>query len=95
MKDNLVSDDMRFPEHQVNASNEEEENEDEGYEKLKPSQNFDTLNESVWATLKRDILRIKTKLFVVIVPFTDKEKEKELRHWDLWGPFLFCLLLGM
>lgn len=54
-----------------------------------------TLHEPVYATLKRDLIRIKNKLVIVILPITSKEKEKELRHWDLWGPFLFCLLLGL
>ena len=78
MKDDLISDDMRFEE---NIKDQE--------------QSINTLHESVWTTLSRDFIRIKNKLFVVIIPFTSKEKEKELRHWDLWGPFLFCILFGL
>jgi hypothetical protein len=30
---------------------------------------------------------------VVIVPYMTEEKIKELKHWDLWGPFLLCSFL--
>jgi hypothetical protein len=32
---------------------------------------------------------------VVAVFSSNEEKQKELRQWDLWGPFIVCLLLGM
>ena len=32
---------------------------------------------------------------VVAVPTSNEEKQKELRQWDLWGPFIVCLLLGI
>jgi len=86
MKDELLSDDLRFENNKTSTDKQLEDNK---------SPDYNTLNESVWTTLQRDLVRIKNKLFVVIVPFTSKEKEKELRHWDLWGPFLFCLLFGM
>jgi hypothetical protein len=82
MKTTLLDDDLRFNENMT---------------KLKTEINtidYNTLNESICTTLARDLNRIKTKLFIVIVPFSSKEKERELRHWDLWGPFLICLLLG-
>lgn len=31
---------------------------------------------------------------VVAIPTTVEEKKKELREWDLWGPFIICLVLG-
>jgi len=33
----------------------------------------------------------------VINPFKqveDTDKRKEIRNWDLWGPFFFCLILA-
>ena len=42
-------------------------------------------------------MRIWSKLKIVINPIakvdTD-EKRKEIRNWDLWGPFFFCLMLA-
>ena len=41
--------------------------------------------------------RIWQKLRIVINPFAKvdtEEKRKEIRNWDLWGPFFFCLMLA-
>jgi hypothetical protein len=35
------------------------------------------------------------KMKVVIVPYVSDDKVKELKYWDLWGPFLMCLVLGL
>lgn len=46
---------------------------------------------------KRDLMRIWEKLRIVINPFTQpntEQKRKEIRNWDLWGPFFFCLILA-
>ena len=43
----------------------------------------------------RDLKRIYLKMRVVIVPYVNEEKVKELKQWDLWGPFVMCLLLGL
>ena len=32
---------------------------------------------------------------VVAVLTSNEEKQKELRQWDLWGPFIICLILGI
>ena len=56
---------------------------------------IDTLTEPVWETIKRDIMMIWVKLTYVMVPRTMiKEKAKQLRDWDLWGPLVLCLLLS-
>lgn len=34
------------------------------------------------------------KLKVVALPTSSEEKQKELKQWDLWGPFIICLVLG-
>ena len=56
---------------------------------------FDTLTEPVWETIKRDLYMIWVKLTYVMVPRTMiKEKAKQLRDWDLWGPLILCLSLS-
>jgi len=53
-----------------------------------------TLEESVWTTLGRDLKQIGIKLFHVLIPIRGKKANNALRDWDLWGPLLFCLILG-
>ena len=64
------------------------------------SANMNTLDEPVCDTIKRDLLRIWEKLRVVINPFrslqrASDDKSREIRNWDLWGPFIFCLALAV
>ena len=65
---------------------------------------FSTLDEPVSETIKRDLMRIYNKLKIVINPFqlgvqggadNIEEKRREVRNWDLWGPFIFCLFLSV
>jgi hypothetical protein len=56
---------------------------------------FETLDEPVSQTLKRDLLRILHKLEYVLIPRFNADKSKDLQNWDLWGPLLFCLILCM
>ena len=53
-----------------------------------------SLNESISTSLFRDLNRIYSKLKVVALPVSTEVKNKELKQWDLWGPFIICLLLG-
>jgi len=53
-----------------------------------------TLEESVWTTLGRDLKQIGIKLFHVLIPIRGKKANNALKDWDLWGPLLFCLILG-
>jgi hypothetical protein len=68
-----------------------------------------TLDESVWDTLSRDILAVWTKMRAVLYPkFTSRRwpgadevlaaQERGdggvMGEWDLWGPLLFCLALA-
>ena len=46
-------------------------------------------------SLMRDLTRIYSKLKVVALPVSSEAKHKELKQWDLWGPFIICLLLGI
>eukprot|EP00210_Caulerpa_lentillifera_P002486 g2383.t1 len=55
-----------------------------------------TLDESIWETFKRDIIRIGMNLRLVLFPFIiSKDKSRSLKNWDLWGPLIFTLLLGV
>ena len=47
---------------------------------------------------KRDLTRVWEKLRIVMNPFSkvdNEQKRREIRNWDLWGPFFFCLMLAM
>ena len=59
---------------------------------------MNTLDEPVSETIKRDLMRIWQKLRIVLNPIgaahDSAEKRKEIRNWDLWGPFFFCLMLA-
>ncbi|KAH7884435.1 hypothetical protein F5I97DRAFT_1889552 [Phlebopus sp. FC_14] len=54
----------------------------------------DTLDEPVTATIARDLLSIYSKLVQVLYPRRSTGREV-LRDWDLWGPLLLCLALGV
>ncbi|KAF9468008.1 hypothetical protein BDZ94DRAFT_1246937 [Collybia nuda] len=54
----------------------------------------DTLDEPVTTTIARDLLSIYSKLVQVLYPRRSSGREV-LRDWDLWGPLLLCLLLGI
>eukprot|EP01088_Endostelium_zonatum_P014599 TRINITY_DN3270_c0_g1_i1.p1 TRINITY_DN3270_c0_g1~~TRINITY_DN3270_c0_g1_i1.p1 ORF type:complete len:229 (-),score=44.18 TRINITY_DN3270_c0_g1_i1:63-707(-) len=53
---------------------------------------YDTLNESVFKTLGRDLLSVLIKLGHVVIPFRGRS---ELQDWDLWGPLLLSLILAV
>ncbi|KIK10181.1 hypothetical protein K443DRAFT_670807 [Laccaria amethystina LaAM-08-1] len=54
----------------------------------------DTLDEPVTATIARDLFSIYSKLVQVLYPRRSSGREV-LRDWDLWGPLLLCLTLGI
>ncbi|KAF9443757.1 Yip1-domain-containing protein [Macrolepiota fuliginosa MF-IS2] len=54
----------------------------------------DTLDEPVTTTIARDLLSIYSKLIQVLYPRKSTGREV-LRDWDLWGPLLLCLCLGI
>ena len=59
------------------------------------NEKIDTLTEPVWDTIKRDLMMIWTKLTYVMVPRTMmRERARQLRDWDLWGPLVLCLALA-
>lgn len=55
-----------------------------------------TLDEPIWETIKRDIIRIWRNLVMVVFPFKDRSQQSAaLRNWDLWGPMVFTLALAI
>ncbi|KAJ7455370.1 hypothetical protein B0H11DRAFT_2067818 [Mycena galericulata] len=54
----------------------------------------DTLDEPVSTTIARDLFSIYNKLVQVLYPRRATGREV-LRDWDLWGPLILCLLLGI
>ena len=55
-----------------------------------------TLDEPIWETVKRDVIRIYRNLVMVVFPFKDRSQQSAaLRNWDLWGPMVFALGLAV
>ncbi|KAF8150679.1 hypothetical protein B0H34DRAFT_666210 [Crassisporium funariophilum] len=54
----------------------------------------DTLDEPVTKTIARDLMSIYSKLVQVLYPRRSSGREV-LRDWDLWGPLILCLMLGI
>ncbi|TBU33345.1 Yip1-domain-containing protein [Dichomitus squalens] len=55
----------------------------------------DTLDEPIATTIGRDLLSIYTKLIQVLYPPRNNGSRDLLRDWDLWGPLILCLMLGI
>ncbi|KIP07626.1 hypothetical protein PHLGIDRAFT_89264 [Phlebiopsis gigantea 11061_1 CR5-6] len=55
----------------------------------------DTLDEPITTTIGRDLLSIYTKLVQVLYPPRGGSQREVLRDWDLWGPLVLCLVLGI
>ncbi|KAJ3479530.1 hypothetical protein NLI96_g8999 [Meripilus lineatus] len=55
----------------------------------------DTLDEPITKTIGRDLLSIYTKLVQVLYPIRKGADREVLRDWDLWGPLVLCLILGI
>ncbi|TDL25705.1 Yip1-domain-containing protein [Rickenella mellea] len=56
---------------------------------------IDTLDEPVLTTMARDLFSIYTKLVQVLYPRRTGSGREVLRDWDLWGPLVLCLALGI
>mmetsp|Transcript_91097 Transcript_91097/g.257934 ORF Transcript_91097/g.257934 Transcript_91097/m.257934 type:complete len:216 (-) Transcript_91097:89-736(-) len=54
-----------------------------------------TLDEPVTETIMRDLRSIGTKLKYVMMPRSRADRGHGLREWDLWGPLVLCLALGI
>ncbi|KAA6424850.1 hypothetical protein WJX79_001881 [Trebouxia sp. C0005] len=71
-----------------------------GYSQSAPgaasTENLNTLDEPVWHTIKRDLIRIYGNLILVVFPFKNRDQQTAaLRNWDLWGPMVFTLTLAI
>uniref|UniRef100_A0A0N4UK01 Protein YIPF n=1 Tax=Dracunculus medinensis TaxID=318479 RepID=A0A0N4UK01_DRAME len=53
---------------------------------------FDTLNEPVWDTVKRDMNAVGAKFKHVFMP---ENNDRLIREWDLWGPLFICVFLSL
>merc|ERR550519_303006 len=52
---------------------------------------FNTLDEPISQTIKRDLSAVATKFLAVLYP---KEKKSLLKEWDLWGPLILCTFMA-
>ena len=73
------------------TDNSNNENKEEEYEK--ETKEYSTLDETISETLLRDLKVILHKIKYVLLPQFAKEKTKEIRNWDLWGPLIICFSL--
>jgi len=55
----------------------------------------DTLDEPILTTIGRDALSIYSKLIQVLYPRRTGAGREVLKEWDLWGPLILCLALGI
>ena len=72
-----------------------EENDNSKEELNSEESEYSTLDESIYKTFQRDLLRIFHKIKHVAIPTFKSNKSEELQNWDLWGPLLICLVLCM
>uniref|UniRef100_A0A914UQ31 Protein YIPF n=1 Tax=Plectus sambesii TaxID=2011161 RepID=A0A914UQ31_9BILA len=54
---------------------------------------FDTLDEPVWVTVKRDLNTVGAKFGLVLFP--TQGNQSLLRNWDLWGPLFICVFISL
>jgi hypothetical protein len=57
--------------------------------------NLNTLDEPIKTTIMRDLRAIGEKLRYVLLPGSRHDHMRGLRDWDLWGPFLLCMILSV
>jgi len=61
----------------------------------KPFKGELTLDEPLKETIKRDVMTIYGKLRFILNFRQNENDVKELKNWDLWGPFVLCFLLAI
>jgi len=52
---------------------------------------FNTLDEPIKETIRRDLVAVGSKFYHVLYP---KEKKSLLKDWDLWGPLILCTFMA-
>jgi hypothetical protein len=56
---------------------------------------FGTLDETIWATVRRDCAVVRRNCAAVLLPMNwGANGATRLREWDLWGPLAFVLTLS-
>ena len=53
-----------------------------------------TIDEPIRDTIMRDVISIQKKFKCVLFPTSDRV-DGTSRDWDLWGPFILCLVLSV
>ena len=59
-----------------------------------PTGEYNTLNEPICTSLKREFFRIYNKTSCSTLPRCFPSKNANLKQWDLWGPLFYTLLLS-
>ena len=82
--------------YDVDSNNEEERPSNASFHSLEysPKGEYNTLNEPISTSLKREFFRIYNKTQYSILPRCFPAKSANLKQWDLWGPLFYTLLLS-
>ena len=82
--------------YDVDSNNEEERPSNASFHSLEysPTGEYNTLNEPISTSLKREFFRIYNKTSYSILPRCFPAKNANLKQWDLWGPLFYTLLLS-
>ncbi len=82
--------------YDVDSNNEEERPSNASFHSLEysPTGEYNTLNEPISTSLKREFFRIYNKTQYSILPRCFPAKSANLKQWDLWGPLFYTLLLS-
>ena len=82
--------------YDLDSNNEEERPSNASFHSLEysPTGEYNTLNEPISTSLKREFLRIYNKTQYSILPRCFPAKSANLKQWDLWGPLFYTLLLS-
>ena len=80
----------------MDSNNEEEHPSNASFHSLEysPTGEYNTLNEPISTSLKREFFRIYNKTQYSILPRCFPAKNSNLKQWDLWGPLFYTLLLS-
>ena len=82
--------------YEMDSNNEEERPSNASFHSLEysPTGEYNTLNEPISTSLKREFFRIYNKTQYSILPRCFPAKNANLKQWDLWGPLFYTLLLS-
>ena len=82
--------------YDMDSNNEEERPSNASFHSLEysPTGEYNTLNEPISTSLKREFFRIYNKTQYSIFPRCFPAKSANLKQWDLWGPLFYTLLLS-